>query len=162
MTMHTLVAGFGNILLGDDGFGVEVLRRFVSRGVPESVETVDVGIGGFDFVLKLMDGYEQVIVIDLVRRGGLPGTVTAFTPCEASTTLREGDRIDPHIAEPSRAMKLARHLEVLPSSVTIVGCEPESCDVGIGLSPSVAAGVEKALAVIDSVITPCPSKISNN
>ncbi len=150
--MKTLVAGFGNILLGDDGFGVEVLRRFVARGVPESVDTVDVGIGGFDFVLKLMDGYEQVVVVDLVHRGGTPGTVTAFTPCAAETTLRSGDRIDPHIAEPSRAMKLARHLNVLPASITIVGCEPASCDVGIGLSPQVAAGVERALDAIDTVL----------
>lgn len=156
--MKTLVAGFGNILLGDDGFGVEVLRRFEARGVPESVDVVEVGIGGFDFVLKLMDGYEQAIVVDLVRRGGAPGTVTTFTPCEGDTTLREGDRIDPHIAEPSRAMKLARYLNVLPARIMIVGCEPASCEVGIGLSPQVAAGVERALAAIDSVITPCLSK----
>ena len=160
--MKTLVAGFGNLLLGDDGFGVEVLRRFVARGVPESIEAVEVGIGGFDFVLKLMDGFERAIVVDLVRRGAVPGTVTMFTPCEAETTLRAGDRIDPHIAEPSRAMKLARHLNVLPASITIVGCEPASCDVGIGLSPQVAAGVERALDAIDSVIWPCLSKTSTH
>jgi hydrogenase maturation protease len=155
--MKTLVAGFGNLLLGDDGFGVEVLRRFVARGVPQSVEAVDVGIGGFDFVLKLMDGFERVVIVDLVRRGDAPGTVTAFTPCAAETTMRPGDRIDPHIAEPARAMKLARQLNVLPAAITIVGCEPASCDVGIGLTPQVAAGVERALDVIDSVIAPCLS-----
>ena len=159
--MRTLLAGFGNILLRDDGFGVEVIRRLAARGVPESVDTADVGIGGLDFVLKLMDGYEQVIIVDLVRRGLEPGTVTAFTPCEAETTLRSGDRIDPHLAEPCRAMKLARHLNVLPASVTIVGCEPETCDVGIGLSPRVDAAVERALAVVNSVIAPCLSKSSS-
>lgn len=160
--MKTLVAGFGNLLLGDDGFGVEVLRRFVARGVPEEVDTVDVGIGGFDFVLKLMDGYDQVIIVDLVQRGLEPGTLTAFQPCEAETTLRSGDRIDPHLAEPSRAMKLARHLKVLPAHVTIVGCEPATCDVGIGLSPQVAAAVERALDTIDSVMTSCLSTTSKH
>ena len=155
--MKTLVAGFGNLLLGDDGFGVEVIRRFVARGVPQSVEAVEVGIGGFDFVLKLMDGFERVVVVDLVRRGGAPGTVTAFVPCAAETTLRSGERIDPHIAEPSRAMRLARQLNVLPASITVVGCEPASCDVGIGLTPQVAEGVERALDAIDSVISPCLS-----
>ena len=155
--MKTLIAGFGNLLLGDDGFGVEVIRRFVARGVPESVEAVEVGIGGFDFVLKLMDGFERVVVVDLVHRGDEPGSVTAFTPCAAETTLRPGDSLDPHIAEPSRAMKLARHLNVLPASITIVGCEPASCDVGIGLTPQVAAAVEQALDAIDSVLMPCLS-----
>lgn len=160
--MKTLLAGFGNILLGDDGFGVEVIRRFVLRGGVDSVDAVDVGIGGFDFVLKLMDGYDRVIVVDLVSRGETPGTVTSFTPCEAETTLRAGDRIDPHIAEPSRAIKLARHLNVLPASVTILGCEPASCDVGIGLSPQVAAGVERALDAIYGIVSPCPSTSSKH
>lgn len=155
--MKTLVAGFGNLLLSDDGFGVEVVRRFVARGVPASVEAVEVGIGGFDFVLKLMDGFERVVIVDLVRRGGAPGTVSSFTPCAADTELRPGERIDPHVTEPSRAMILARGFNVLPASITIVGCEPASCDVGIGLSPPVAAGVERALDAIDSVITPCLS-----
>lgn len=155
--MKTLVAGFGNLLLGDDGFGVEVIRRLSARGVPESVEVVEIGIGGFDFVLKLMDGFERVVVVDLVRRGNPPGTVVTFTPCAADTTLRQGERIDPHFAEPSRAMKLARQLNVLPAAITVVGCEPARCDVGIGLTPHVAAGVERALEAIDSVITPCLS-----
>ncbi|MDQ6801413.1 MAG: hydrogenase maturation protease [Acidobacteriota bacterium] len=155
--MKTLVAGFGNLLLGDDGFGVEVIRRFVARGVPESVEVVEVGIGGFDFVLKLMDGFDRVVIVDLVQRGGRPGTVTAFTPCAEDTTLRPGDSIDPHIAEPTRAMKLARQLNVLPAAVTVVGCEPARCDVGIGLTPQVAEGVERALDVIDRALTPCLS-----
>lgn len=155
--MKTLVAGFGNLLLSDDGFGVEVIRRLVARGVPESVEAVEVGIGGFDFVLKLMDGFERVVVVDLMHRGGPPGTVTAFSPGADETTLRPGDRIDPHIAEPSRAMKLARHLNVLPANITIVGCEPASCHVGIGLTPHVAAAVDQAIDAIDAVLTPCHS-----
>lgn len=155
--MKTLVAGFGNILLGDDGFGVEVIHRFVDRGLPPDVEAVEVGTGGFDLVLKLMDGFERVVIVDLVNRGESPGTVKAFVPCDADTTLRQGERIDPHFAEPSRAMKLARRLNVLPADITIVGCQPLTCDVGIGLSPQVAAAVDLALDAIDSVITPCLS-----
>lgn len=160
--MKTLVAGFGNLLLGDDGFGVEVIRRLTARGLPEETEAIEVGIGGLDMVFKLMDGFERAIIVDAVQRGDAPGTVTRFRPCEHQTTARSGERIDPHITEPSRAMKLARQLNVLPAEVTIVGCEPESCEVGIGLTPAVAAGVDRALETIEAILTPCPSNASRS
>lgn len=158
--MKTIVAGFGNVLLGDDGFGVEVVRRFAARGLPQSTETIEVGIGGFDFVLRLMDGYDRAVIVDLVRQAAEPGTLIAFTPPAIGPSLGVGERIDPHIAEPSRAMQLARHLRVLPDHVTIIGCEPEACDVGIGLSPRVAEAAARAIALIDSVISPCTSTTS--
>lgn len=150
--MKTLVAGFGNVLLGDDGFGVEVTRRYIARGLPKATEAVEVGIGGFDLVLKLMDGFERVIIIDVVHRGADPGTVTLFSPSEAETTPSRGETIDPHLAEPSRALKLARQLNILPAHITVVGCEPANCEIGVGLSPQVAAGVDRALDAIDSII----------
>lgn len=158
--MKTIVAGFGNVLLGDDGFGVEVVRRFAARGLPRSTEAIEVGIGGFDFVLRLMDGFDRAVIVDLVRQAAAPGTLITFTPSGSEAPLGPGERIDPHIAEPSRAMQLARHLRVLPDHVTIIGCEPESCDVGIGLSPRVAEAAARAIALIDSVISPCTSTTS--
>lgn len=156
--MKTLVAGFGNILLGDDGFGVEVVRRFIARGLPGETEAIDVGIGGLDFVFKLMDGYDRTIIIDAVRRGDPPGTISVFRP-EPRACL---DTIDPHITEPSRAVTLARRLDALPADVTIIGCEPEDCTVGIGLSDSVAAGVERALGAIDEILAAWTSNSSKN
>lgn len=165
--MKTLVAGFGNVLLGDDGFGVEVVRRLAARGLPPATEAIDVGIGGLDFVFKLMDGYDRAIIVDAVRRGEAPGTVVVFRPDEAARAVGTpaplaGISIDPHIAEPARAMTLARHLGALPADVTLVGCEPASCDVGIGLSSPVAAAVERALEAIDSILNAWTSNSSKS
>ncbi|MGH7848434.1 MAG: hydrogenase maturation protease, partial [Candidatus Binatia bacterium] len=70
-----LVAGIGNIFLGDDGFGVEVARELAKRKLPESVRVVDFGIRGFDLAYALLDGYDLTILVDAAPRGGLPGTL---------------------------------------------------------------------------------------
>ena len=70
-----LVAGVGNIFLGDDAFGVEVVHRLSRRQLPEGVEVVDFGIRGLDLTYALLDGYEAVILVDAVPRGQPPGLV---------------------------------------------------------------------------------------
>ncbi len=75
MTPRVLVAGVGNDLLGDDGFGIAVVRRFSEDGVPEGVEVFESGIGGIRMVQELMDGYEALVIVDATDRGEEPGTV---------------------------------------------------------------------------------------
>ena len=73
---RTLIAGFGNVLRGDDGFGVAVLRRLAERGLAsESVELLDVGTGGIRLAQELMTPYDKLIIIDAATRGGAPGSV---------------------------------------------------------------------------------------
>ena len=72
---HTLVAGIGNIFLGDDGFGVEAVRRLAARELPDGVEAVDIGVRGVHLAYRLLDGYRTVVLIDAMARGGAPGTV---------------------------------------------------------------------------------------
>jgi hydrogenase maturation protease len=108
----TLIAGFGNVLLGDDGFGVEVIKRLAVSDLPPHIEALDVGIAGMHFVLQLIEGFDAVILVDAVKRGQPPGTLYVFTPSEADLDLHSGERIDPHFAEPLRALKLARALGV--------------------------------------------------
>lgn len=147
--MKTLIAGFGNVLLGDDGFGVEVIHRMERESlVPEHAETIEVGIGGFDFVLRLMDGYDRVVIVDAVCRRQPAGTLHVFHPGELNSVLQPGENIDPHFTEPARAIIMARHLGVLPLSVTIVGCEPLVCELGMGLSAPVSAAVPMAIETV--------------
>ena len=147
--MRTLIAGFGNVLLGDDGFGVEVINRLEREDlVPEHAETIEVGIGGFDFVLRLMDGFDRVVIVDAVRRRDPAGTLHVFEPGDLGAILQPGENIDPHFTEPARALIMARQLGVLPSSVTIVGCEPLTCELGLGLSAPVAAAVPMAMKAV--------------
>jgi hydrogenase maturation protease len=126
-----LIVGFGTVLLGDDGFGVEAVKRLAANDLPWYIHTMDVGSGGMHLVLQLMDGFEAVIEVDAVKRGQPPGTLHTFTPGAADLDLHSGEWIDPHAAEPEQSLKLARALGWLPEHVTVVGCEPASCQLGM-------------------------------
>jgi hydrogenase maturation protease len=143
-----LIAGFGNVLLGDDGFGVAVVERLAARELPAHVEVTDVGIGGLHFVLRLLEGVAEVIVVDAMRRGEPPGTLYLGRPNAFDPGGWSGEAIDPHAAEPARALKLAGALGCLPGRVWVVGCEPASCRPRLGLTPAVQRAVERAVAAI--------------
>lgn len=146
--MRTLVAGFGNVLRGDDGFGVEVVRRLsASRAVPPEVELLDVGTGGIHLAQALLSPYDQVIVVDAVSFGGPPGRVSV----RAVEHVAAHVEVDMHVAVPARALAVARALGGLPARVWLVGCEPEPAtleELVIGLSPRVAGAVDEALGHI--------------
>lgn len=144
----TLIAGFGNVLLGDDGFGVEVVARLGASELPAHVQVMDVGIGGLHCVLRLMEGFAAVIVVDAVRRGGPPGTLYVFPPGIADLDVGGAEAIDPHVAEPVQALALAKALGHLPAAAMVVGCEPASCRPGAPLSGAVRAAVERAAETI--------------
>ena len=145
----------GNILRGDDGFGVEVARQLVdSAALPDFVKVIEVGIGGIHLVHELMSGYEMLVIIDAVERGSVPGTIhllEAEAPDLADwpQEKREGFLADTHYATPSKAMILAKALGVLPPKVFILGCQPAAYeDLGLGLSDRVQAAIP---AVIDQI-----------
>jgi hydrogenase maturation protease len=83
-----LVAGVGNIFLGDDAFGVEVVRRLAERPLPEGVRVIDFGIRGFDLTYALLDGYETAILVDATQRGGQPGTPTIFDTADVTVLTK--------------------------------------------------------------------------
>jgi hydrogenase maturation protease len=150
-----LVAGIGNIFLGDDAFGSEVARRLAPRLASADVRVIDFGIRGLDLAYALMDGYASTIVIDAVSRGGEPGTIYVLEP-DLDALEVEGAVIDAHTMDPMRVLALARSMGAELKRIRIVGCEPETFggDEGqLGLSPSVAAAVEEAIRVIETMIT---------
>lgn len=144
--------GFGNVLLGDDGFGVEVIQRLAASTLPPCIEAMDVGIGGMHFVLRLMEGFEALIVVDAVQHGQPPGTLYVFSPDRDDLVLQSGESVDPHSAEPVRSMRLAKALGYLPEKVTVVGCEPATYHLGIGLSVAVDAAVKGAVEQIRQLV----------
>ena len=99
--IRILVAGLGNIFLGDDGVGVEVVRGLARREFPEGVRIVDFGIRGIDLTYALLEGYDRIILVDAMRRGGPPGTVTASMPCETRVRFRSSI-VSRFISEPLR------------------------------------------------------------
>jgi Ni,Fe-hydrogenase maturation factor len=66
-----LIAGIGNVFLGDDAFGVEVARRLADREWPEGVRAVDFGIRGYDLAFALLDGLDLTTLVDATPRGGI-------------------------------------------------------------------------------------------
>lgn len=122
---RTLIAGFGNVLRGDDGFGVEVVRRLqVEENQPEGVELLEVGTGGIALAQALLTPYERLVVVDAMKRGGKPGTVYVLR-VDSVDALRS---VDMHMAVPSKALGLAQAIGALPAHVFMVGCEPGEVD----------------------------------
>jgi hydrogenase maturation protease len=140
--VRTLVAGFGNVLRGDDGFGVEVIRRLRESDRRADVELMEVGTAGIRLAQELLTPYERLIIVDAMTRGGPPGRVYVT---EVHGVESAGD-IDMHVAVPSRALAVAKALGGLPREVFIVGCEPAEVDeLTTDLTPEVRAAVETAL-----------------
>jgi hydrogenase maturation protease len=153
-----LVAGVGNILRSDDGWGVEVARRLLDRGgLPAGVEVADFGIRGVHLAYQLLDGYAGLLLVDVVHRDGPPGTLYRLehTLAEADPT---GVALDGHDMSPDVVLGLLRELAMATGvpdpvgRVLVLGCEPADLGDGIGLSAPVAAAVEPALAVADELI----------
>lgn len=148
-----LIAGIGNVFLGDDSFGIEVVRTLASRPPGDSVRVEDFGIRGLDLAWAICDGYDAVILVDALRRGGAPGTVSLL---EAATDFddSEAQAVEPHQLDPASVIRLARAWgEDLPP-IYVVGCEPMRlvADDVNSLSPPVAGAVDEALQVIHRLI----------
>jgi hydrogenase maturation protease len=116
------------------------------------VETFDVGIGGMHFVLRLLEGFQNIVVVDALRGGQPPGTLYVFALDEAVLQDRHREPIEPHLTEPLRAMQLGKQLGILPETVIMVGCEPQTCEPGIGLTAAVHAAVDGAVEKIQEII----------
>lgn len=156
--MKVLVAGMGNELRGDDGFGVVLARLLAGRDLGAGVTVREFGIGGIHMVQELMTGYDALLLIDAVQRGSEPGTIHLLEPEVASLdSLGSRDRrdflADVHWADPTRALMLAKALGVLPERVMILGCQPELLeDLSLVLSPAVESAMPRAAAAIDRAL----------
>ncbi|MEC3981706.1 hydrogenase maturation protease [Amycolatopsis sp. H20-H5] len=143
---RVLVAGIGNIFLGDDGFGVEVIKELEGTELPEWVQIADYGISGMHLAYDLLGGYDTTILIDATPRGEAPGTVYLI---EADTEeLSAGSAVDAHGMQPEAVFQLLRMLGGDAGRVLVVGCEPANLDSGIGLSAAVEAAVPEAVRVV--------------
>jgi len=152
-----LVAGIGNIFLGDDGFGVEVVRRLAERKLPESVRVIDFGIRGFDLAYALQDGYETTILVDACPRGAAPGTLYVMEPDLGAFDAPGAPQatVEAHSMTPESVLRLARAMNIEIRNVLLVGCEPETLGGDHGqmcLSRPVQAVVEEAVALVDSLV----------
>lgn len=155
-----LIAGVGNVLRGDDGFGVRTLERLRSSKLldRESVRLWDSGIAGISLVQELMDRYDALVVLDAMDRGGNPGELFVVEP-DLDVLAKEAKRlssVDLHETKPDGVLRMAAALGVLPKRVWIIGAQIDSCDELVeSLSPPVLASVETACRRVEELVSGC-------
>ena len=151
-----LIAGIGNIFLGDDGFGVEVAKRLASVGLPATVKVVDFGIRSFDLAYALQDGYETTILVDAYPHGQAPGTVSLVEPDLSKLNEAQPAMVDGHGMNPLNVLRMAAAMNGSLKKILLVGCEPATLggDEGqMGLSEVVESAVGEAVRMITSLTT---------
>ena len=156
MSPRVLMAGVGNVLLGDDGFGVEVVRLLRAGGLPtpERVRIVDYGIRALHLAYELCEPYDLVILVDAMARGAPPGSLCVLAA--DVDDLSEGVLPDAHDLHPATVIRLALALGASLDGMRVVGCEPESVAEGIGLSPAVGRAVPEAVRVVHELLRDVP------
>jgi hydrogenase maturation protease len=160
VTARVLVAGVGNVFLGDDGFGVEVARRLAGERLPGWVRVADFGIRGVHLAYELLEGYEKAILVDASPRGEAPGTVYVIEPdmngqpdpADPAVQAGPGVLVDGHGMEPDAVFALLKALGGDIPKLLVVGCEPAEVSERMGLSPPVAGAVDRAVAVVHELI----------
>jgi len=143
-----LIAGVGNAWMQDDGFGGEVVRVLGEHELPSGVSVEDFGTGGLDLAYEVMRGYDALVLLDVTRGGGPPGTLYVLEPEEAEIAagIEDGEMIDPHAMDPQTVLRFVRAVSGWPGSVVVIACEPaEVEEPGMGLTPEVTAAVPRAV-----------------
>jgi hydrogenase maturation protease len=150
-----LVAGIGNAWLRDDGFGGEVVKRLESRELPEGAAVFDFGTGGLDLAYEVMRGYDALLLIDVSRQGGEPGTLYVMEAHkdDVEAGIEDGQMINPHAMDPQTVLRFVKTLGAWPGKVVVVACEPAEVEgMGMGLSAQVASAVDAAVGVVIDTI----------
>jgi hydrogenase maturation protease len=156
-TPTILIAGIGNIFLGDDAFGVEVVRRLSAHELPENVKVVDFGIRGYDLAYALLDGYDVTILVDACPRGDAPGTLYVIEPdlADLGNADEQTSPADAHTMNPLNVLRLATSMGGQLKRVLLVGCEPATLgpeEGQMGLSEPVEAVIGEAVKLIESLM----------
>jgi hydrogenase maturation protease len=150
MTARILVAGIGNIFLGDDGFGPEVMRHVVAQPLDADVQPVDYGIRGMHLAYDLLEDWRALVLIDALPDRGAPGTLHVFEADHETLSPTAG--LEAHSMDPAAVFATLRALGGTPPQTIVIGCEIENIDEGMGLSVPVAAAVPLAVAAINDVL----------
>ncbi len=150
-----LVAGVGNVVQGDDVFGIVLAHRLMEReDLSQTVKVIETGIGGMSLIQELMYGYNALVILDAYKNNGTPGRLYMLEPVfpdmsDLSVHELRDYFSDTHYATPMRALNFLTHIDRLPETIRIIGCEPEEIDdLRIGLSPPVAAAIEEAMQMV--------------
>jgi hydrogenase maturation protease len=153
-----LIAGLGNIFLGDDAFGVEVVRRLAGHEWPEEskVRVTDFGIRGYDLAYALLDDYDVTILVDACPRGAPPGTLYVIEPdlADLGGSEEQQTAVEAHSMNPLNVLRLASSLGPV-KRVLLVGCEPQTLgpeEGQMGLSEAIESVLGEAVKMIEELV----------
>lgn len=162
-----LVAGIGNVFLGDDGFGVDVVHRVDGRALPECVDVVDYGIRGVHLAYDLLDGaYRTLIMVDAVPLNEPPGTLAVLELDERPPSTEAHERraitpvMDAHSMSPDVVLKLLHGLGGHVERTLVVGCQPTVTAARMTLSGPVRAALGDAVRMVLRVATEEAAKLT--
>jgi len=152
-----LIAGIGNIFLGDDAFGCEVIRELLARSRFNDAVITDFGIRGIDLLYELLNQWDLVILIDACARGSTPGTIYLLEPELDSPAEHTPAQIDPHSLDPVRVLRAAQSMGATFNRVLLIACEPsplpgDDKEFPTDLSPAVRAAIPSAVALVESTL----------
>lgn len=150
-----LVAGVGNAWLSDDGFGGEVVKRLGARQLPEGAVVLDFGTGGLDLAYEVMRGYDALVLVDVSRQGGEPGTLYVMEALEEEVDagIEDGQVINPHAMDPQTVLRFVKTVGAWPGKVVVVACEPARVEeMGLELSHEVAGAVDAAVELVAKTV----------
>jgi hydrogenase maturation protease len=150
-----LVAGIGNAWMKDDGFGGEVAKRLGERELPEEAAVFDFGTGGLDLAYEVMRGYDALILVDVSRQGGEPGTLYVMEAEEddVEAGIEDGQVLNPHGMDPQTVLRFVKTLGAWPGKVVVIACEPAVVEeMGLGLSDEVSGAVDRAVELVMSTV----------
>jgi hydrogenase maturation protease len=149
-TPQILIAGVGNAWLGDDGFGGRVAARLEGLELPEGVNVFDFGTGGLDLAYEAMRGYDALVLVDISRQGGEPGTLYVIEPDdEEIKPIEDGESVNPHGMDPRTVLRFLKTVGGWPGQVVVVACEPATDDeMSLELSTAVEGAVERAAEIV--------------
>ena len=148
--MRILVAGIGNIFLGDDGFGSEVVRHVPVQQDGSGVRVVDYGIGGMHLAYDLLDDWDALVLVDAVPTRGSPGALHIFEADHESQS--DTPALDAHSMDPAAVFNSLKALGGRPPYTVVIGCEAGSVEEGIGLTESVAKAVPRAARAVEEIV----------
>jgi hydrogenase maturation protease len=154
-TQRILVAGVGNVFLGDDGFGVAVAQQLAGRPQPAGVEVADIGIGGIHLAYELLDGCALLVLVDAAPRGEAPGTLTVLEvdgDAAPTGTPTGAPTVDAHGLAPDDLFALLDQVGAAPGRTVVIGCQPEDVTPGMDLSAPVQAAVPRAVSLVEEIV----------
>jgi hydrogenase maturation protease len=155
--VRILVAGIGNIFLGDDGFGSEVVRHVPVQQDDSGLRVVDYGIRGMHLAYDLLDDWDALVIVDTVPDRGNPGALHVFEADHESQSATAA--LDAHSMDPAAVFNSLKALGGKPPYTVVIGCEAGSVDEGIGLTDAVAGAVPRAIRAVEEVVAGLRSRV---